>query len=104
MAFFHYKCFIFVIYNAFGLPQWPSGKESAYSAGDSGEAGLIPESGRSLREENGNHYSILARKIPWTEEPGSSLGSKKTRLSNCTHTHTHTHNAFIIGMINQFFF
>ena len=78
MAFFDYKCFIFVIYNAFGLPQWPSGKESAYNAGDSGEADLIPESGRLLRGENGNHYSILARKIPWTEEPGSLLGSRKS--------------------------
>ena len=77
MAFFIIHVLFVVIYNAFGLPRWPSGKESAYNAGDSGEAGLIPDSGRSLTGENGNHSSILARKTPWTEEPGSPLGSKK---------------------------
>ena len=57
---------------------FPSGPvvESAYNAGDYGEAGLSPES-RSLTGENGNHSSILARKTPWTEETGSPLGSKK---------------------------
>ena len=34
-----------------GFPQWLSGKESACPAGD---AGLIPGSGRSPGEENGN--------------------------------------------------
>ena len=34
-----------------GLPWWPSGKESACSAGD---LGLIPGSGRSPGEGNGN--------------------------------------------------
>ena len=34
-----------------GLPRWLSGKESACQAGDKG---LIPESGRSPREGNGN--------------------------------------------------
>ena len=45
------------------------------------------------------HSSILAWKIPWTEEPNElqSMGSQKsqTRLSThrdtCMHTHTHTH-------------
>ena len=38
------------------------------------------------------HSSILARKIPWTEEPGGlqSMGSQKVR-HNWMHTHTHTH-------------
>ena len=43
------------------------GKESAYSARDTG---LIPGSQRSLEEETATHSSILAWKIPWTEEPG----------------------------------
>ena len=43
------------------------GKESACNVGD---PGLIPGSGRSLREGNGTHSSILAWRIPWTEEPG----------------------------------
>ena len=46
------------------------GKEIAYSAGDTGDVGLIPGLGRSPGEENGTNSSILAWKIPWTEEPG----------------------------------
>ena len=34
------------------------------------ETGLIPGLGRSPGEGNGNYSSILAGKIPWTEEPG----------------------------------
>ena len=39
------------------------------SVGDR-DANLIPELGRSLEEEMATHSSILAWKIPWTEEPG----------------------------------
>ena len=41
-----------------GLPVWLSGKESSCNTGD---AGLIPRSGRSPREGNGNalQYSCL---------------------------------------------
>ena len=35
-----------------------------------GDLDLIPESGRSPREGNGNPTNILAWRIPWTEEPG----------------------------------
>ena len=42
------------------------------------------------------HSSILAWKIPWTEEPGSPWGWKDSdtteRAHAHTHTHTHTHN------------
>ena len=34
------------------------------------DAGLIPESGRSLEEEMAMHSSIFSWRIPWTEEPG----------------------------------
>ena len=51
-----------------GLPRWLSGKESACQARD---VGLTPGSGRSPGElEMETHSSILAWKIPWTEEPG----------------------------------
>ena len=42
-----------------------------------GDTGSIPESGRSPEEGNG----ILARRIPWTEEPGGlqSMGSQETQ-------------------------
>ena len=48
-----------------GLPLWLSGKESTYSAED---LGLIPGSGRSCGEENGNplQYSWLGTKS-WTQ-------------------------------------
>ena len=45
----------------------PNGKESACNAGD---LGLIPGSGRSLEKGMATHASILAWRIPWTEEPG----------------------------------
>ena len=36
---------------------------------DTGDAGLIPGSGRSLEGEMATHSSILAWRIPWMEEP-----------------------------------
>ena len=38
------------------------------------------------------YSSILAWKIPWTEEPGGlqSIGSQRD-MTEHTHTHTHTH-------------
>ena len=52
-----------------GFPDGILGKESTCNAGDTGDAGLIPGSGRSPREGNGNPLNILAWEIPWTEEP-----------------------------------
>ena len=65
------------IHDEQGLPLWLSKKESACSAGDEG---LIPGSKRS-GEGTATHYSILAWRIPWTEEPGGpqSLGSQRVR-------------------------
>ena len=34
------------------------------------DLGSIPESGRSPGGGHGNHSSVLAWRIPWTEEPG----------------------------------
>ena len=46
-----------------------------------------------LEEEMETHSSILAGKIPWTEEPGGlhSTGLQRVRLSEhaCIHTHTY---------------
>ena len=52
------------------------GKVPAYNAGDRGS---IPALGRSPGEGNSTQSSILAWKIPWTEEPGrlQSMGSQK---------------------------
>ena len=40
------------------------------NAGDGRNVGWIPGSGRSLEEGMATHSSILAWRIPWTEEPG----------------------------------
>ena len=58
------------------FPGGSDGKASAYNVGDPGS---IPGSGRSSGEGNGTHSSILAWKIPWTEEPGrlQSMGSQR---------------------------
>ena len=63
------------------------------SACNAGDLGLIPGSGRSLGREDplekemATHSSILAWRIPWTEESGGlqSTGSQSwTRLSDFT--------------------
>ena len=59
------------------MPGGSDGKEYARSAGD---LGSIPGSGRSPGErEMATHSSILAWRIPWTEEPGGlqSMGSQR---------------------------
>ena len=44
-----------------------------------------------LEEEMAMHSSILAWKIPWTEEPGrlQSMGSQTVRQDWATNTHIH---------------
>ena len=50
----------------------------------------------SLEKEIATHSSILAQRIPWTEEPGASqsMGSQRVGhdwVTKHTHTQTHTH-------------
>ena len=58
------------------FPGGSDGKESACNAGD-----LVstPGLGRSLEKEMATHFSILAWRIPWMEEPGGlqSTGSQR---------------------------
>ena len=46
-----------------------------------------------MEKETATHSSILAGKIPWTEEPGGlySMGSQRVRQDQVIYTHTHTH-------------
>ena len=62
-----------------GFPGHSVAKESACNAGDTGDMGLIPGSGRSLEEGIPTHSCILAWRIPWTDEPGGlqSMGSQR---------------------------
>ena len=48
---------------------FPGGSEVKASACNAGDLGSIPGSGRSLEMEIATHSSILAWRIPWTEEP-----------------------------------
>ena len=42
------------------------------NAGEMGDAGSIPRSGRSLEEGMATHFNVLAWRNPWTEEPGQA--------------------------------
>ena len=48
-----------------------------------GRPGFDPWSGRSPGEGNGNHTSVLAWEIPWTEEPHElqSRGGKESDMT-----------------------
>ena len=56
----------------------PGAQNPPANAGDSEDMGLIPGLGRSPGGGNGNHSTITARKISWTEEAGGieAIGSK----------------------------
>ena len=69
----------------FGLPGGSGSKESACNVE---YTGLIPGSGRSPGERNGNplHYPCLGN--PRTEEPGQSMGSQRVGQDLVTNTLT----------------
>ena len=54
-------------------------KNAPASAGGAGDLGPIPGSEDPLEKEMATHSSILAWRIPWTEEPGGpqSMGSHR---------------------------
>ena len=70
---------------------FPDGSDSKESACNVEDLALIPGAGRSLEKGMVIHSSILAWRIPWTEEPGKAtvhgVTKSRTRLSN-SHIHT----------------
>ena len=70
-----------------GFPGGSGNKESSCNVGD---LGLIPRFGRSPGEGNGTHFSIVAWRIPWTEEPGrlQSMGLQRVGYDWATNTFT----------------
>ena len=56
-------------------------KKLPASAGDTGDSGSIPGWEDPLEEVMATHSSILAWRIPWTEESGrlQSVGSQRVR-------------------------
>ena len=63
------------------VSQWLSSKESACNAGDAGPT-MVQED--SLEDGMATHSSILAWRIPWTEEPAGlqSTGSQRHNSSD----------------------
>ena len=64
-------------------------KNPPANAGDSGDVGLIPKSGRSPGEGNGKpfQYSCLGNPM----DRGATRIYTHTQHNTHTHTHTHTH-------------
>ena len=67
-------------------------KNMSANAGDTGNVGFIPGSGRTPRVGNGNPLQNSCWEIPWTEEPDwlEFLLSHKLFLLSETTDHTHT--------------
>ena len=63
------------------------------NAGDVGDSGSIPGLGRPLEEGMATHSSILAWRIPWTEESGGlqSIGSQSGTQLKLFSTHACTY-------------
>ena len=60
---------------------FPGASDDIRSACNEGDPGLIPGLGKSAGEGMVTHSSILAWRVPWTEEPGGlqSMGSQTVR-------------------------
>ena len=61
------------------FPNESAVKNPPANVGDAGDVGLIPGLGTSLVAEMSPYSSVLAWRIPWTEEPGrvQSMGSQR---------------------------
>ena len=81
------------------LPSGSDSKESAWSAGD---LGLILGSGRSPGEGNATQSSILAWRIPGTEEPGAlqSTGLQRVKIEWAIFTFTSFFICKMVGIIH----
>ena len=71
------------------LSDWTElNKDSKESTCNAGDLGSVPGLGRSLEMVIATHSSILAWRIPWTEEPGGlkSMGSQRVGQDSVTNT------------------
>ena len=75
-------------YSLTGLPWWLSGNTTC----SAGHPDSILGWEEPLEEEMATHSSILAWKIPWTEEPGGlqSMGSQRVGHDSATNLLTLT--------------
>ena len=81
-----------------GLPRWCSGEESTCHLQEVQEKWIWSLDWEdALEKEMATHSSILAWKVPWTEEPSRQfiglqrVGHNWETERVHTHTHTHTH-------------
>ena len=65
-------------------------KNPPAKTGDVRDAGSVPESEDPLEEGMAIHSSVLAWRIPWTEEPGRLCGVAKSQTQLSTHILTLT--------------
>ena len=61
------------------------------NAGDFKDVGSVPGSGSSTEKEMAIHCSILAWRIPWTEDPDGLQSWSHKELDTNEHTHTALH-------------
>lgn len=68
---------LYLVYRSWRLLKWLSGKESTCNAGDMGSI-----LGREdlLEKEMATYCSILAWKVPWTEEPDGLQSMRSQEL------------------------
>ena len=57
-------------------------KNPPANVGDARDMGSIPGSGRSPGVRHGSHSSIVAWRIPWTEEPGGLQSIRSQRMGH----------------------
>ena len=71
------------------LPRWQSGKESACPCRRRKRCRFNPHTEEvPLEKEMAAHSSILAWRIPWTEEPGGLQSTGHKESDTAEHTHT----------------
>ena len=69
-----------------GFPGGSVVKNLPANAGDAGDLGLILGSGTSMEEGIATHSSVLAWRIPWTEEPDGLQSMGSQRVNTTEHT------------------
>ena len=86
-----------------GFPGDTVVKNPPANAGHARDAGSIPGLENPLEEGMATHSSILAWRIPWTEEPGGleSMGSQRVR-HNWAIGHIHTHFSILQIIYNKY--
>ena len=86
-------------YECYGSTQWLSDKESNCNAGDEGYTSSIPGLGRSLRGGHAIHSSILAWRIPWTEETGGLQSIRSQRVGNIWSDLAWMHEGYVLWVL-----